>query len=239
MYNIAICEDNKEDLDFLQNTVETFCHTESIPHSLTPYTSSVLLSQTLKEQQYYYDLFLLDIELPEISGMTLAKQIRDSQSDAIILFITSHTQYAIEAFDLDIFRYIPKTLLSSKLIPALKDTFSLLALQNEKFYLLQRPCFSCKIPYRQILFIDRDGKNIIFHLSNGLEKERASLHTVYARLSSSDFTFIEHGILINLYHAMRLDKNVLTLSDGTILNVSRSHLANVRNAITQYWGNHL
>lgn len=239
MYHIAICDDQKEELDMLYKNVKSFFENAHVPHAIDAYTSSMLLSLALKESASAYDLFLLDIEMPELDGMTLAKQIRDENNNAIILFITSHTEYAIDAFSLDIFRYIPKTLLQSRLTPALTDALSVLSLQSEKYYLVQRNSSTYRLPYTQILYIDRDGKNTVFHLKSGITKERASLDAVYTRLEHHDFTFIEHGIIINLFHAIRLDKNILTLSDGASLTVSRSHLTDVRNAITKYWGNQL
>lgn len=239
MYRIAICEDRKEELDMLQKNVKNFFENVHVPHTIDAYTSSTLLSLALKDSPSFYDLFLLDIEMPELDGMALAGQIRAGHSNAIILFVTSHTEYAIDAFSLDIFRYIPKTLLQSRLTSALEDALSRLSLQSEKYYLVQKNSSTYRLPYTQILYIDRDGKNAVFHLKNGITKERASLDAVYTRLEHHDFTFVEHGIIINLYHAVRLDQNVLTLSEGTLLTVSRSHLTDVRNAITKYWGNQL
>lgn len=153
-------------------------------------------------------------------------------------FENAHVPHTIDAFSPDIFRYIPKILLQSRLTPALTDALSRLSLQSEKYYLVQKNSSTYRLLYTQMLYIDRDGKKAVFHLNGGIAKKRASLDAVYARLEHHDFTFIEHGIIINLYHAVRLDQNVLTLSDGTLLTVSRSHLTNVRNTITKYVANH-
>ncbi|MDH6310875.1 two-component system LytT family response regulator [Dysgonomonas sp. PFB1-18] len=54
------------------------------------------------------DIIFLDIEMPEIDGVTLLSQIRDRVEYPI--FITSHTEYALDAFELDVSDYIVKPL---------------------------------------------------------------------------------------------------------------------------------
>lgn len=46
--------------------------------------------------------------MPGNSGMNIAAQIKKDLPEALIIFITSHLKYAVESFELSIFRYIPK-----------------------------------------------------------------------------------------------------------------------------------
>ncbi|MDO5345762.1 MAG: response regulator [Lachnospiraceae bacterium] len=62
----------------------------------------------------YYDLLLLDIEMPGVDGMELAEHIHDDMAAARIIFITSHLEYAIEAYEFSVFRYIPKNKIDEK-----------------------------------------------------------------------------------------------------------------------------
>ena len=61
------------------------------------------------EEGAHFDLLLLDIEMPEKDGMCLAASLRRHLPMALIIFITSHTQYAVKAYELSVFRYIPKS----------------------------------------------------------------------------------------------------------------------------------
>lgn len=46
--------------------------------------------------------------MPGISGMEIPQQLKGFLPNVRIIFVTSHTEYAIDAFELSIFRYVPK-----------------------------------------------------------------------------------------------------------------------------------
>lgn len=69
----------------------------------------------------YFDLILLDIEMPHKNGMEIAPQIKQCLSNTLIVFVTSHLKYAIDSFALSIFRYVPKQDLQVRLEQALDN----------------------------------------------------------------------------------------------------------------------
>lgn len=75
--------------------------------------------------------------MPEVSGMDLAKTIYRNIPSARIIFITSHLEYAIEAYEFSVFRYIPKKLLDDKLLIALEDFYKLYCLERDEYYVIQ------------------------------------------------------------------------------------------------------
>ena len=75
-----------------------------------------------------------------------------------IIFITSHVEYAIDAFELSIFRYVPKNDIARRLPGAICDAIRLIELEEGQFYTIQTNSRLEKIPYKEILFLSRDGK---------------------------------------------------------------------------------
>ena len=61
------------------------------------------------EKHRLFDIYLLDIEMPDYSGFQLAAAIRDVSLEAVIIFVTSHIEYAIDGYRYSAFRYIPKS----------------------------------------------------------------------------------------------------------------------------------
>ena len=88
--------------------------------------------------------------MPNIDGMDLAAYIRKYLSEVLIIFITSHLKYAIDAFELSIFRYIPKNSIDSRLPHALKDAINMINIQADMYYTIQMPTRIEKIPYQKI-----------------------------------------------------------------------------------------
>lgn len=58
--------------------------------------------------EYKYDIIILDIEMNGISGLETAKIIRSVDRNVIVVFLTSHQEFALQGYEVDAFRYILK-----------------------------------------------------------------------------------------------------------------------------------
>ncbi|MBP3921971.1 MAG: response regulator transcription factor [Ruminiclostridium sp.] len=236
MLRIAVCDDEKrlaeENKTVLEKTLAELC----VAAEITVYTDSRNLLYDITEDGFHYDLLLSDIEMPEISGMELAERIKPFLPDIRIIFITSHIEYAIDAFELSIFRYVPKSDIAKRLPAAIKDAVSLINLEADKSYMIQVKGRFEKIPFRDILYIERDGKNAAINTADGVSKVRKSLQTVFDELQSEEFIFIDRGYIVNLIHIMQIKNSTAMLKNGTALPISRSHLQEVKEQINNYWG---
>ena len=128
---------------------------------LETYDRSDLLKYDIQEGKYF-DLVLSDIEMPDTDGMKLAEQVRSCLPDAIIIFVTAYLKYAVDAYELDIFLYIPKSSLDEKLPRALEDVVKRMQSQADQSYLIQTATKIEKIMHKQIIYIQKDGKNAMF-----------------------------------------------------------------------------
>ena len=237
MLRIAVCDDEKALTESNKAILEAVLKELGVAGEITTYNDSRNLLYDITEDNFHYDLLLSDIEMPEISGMELAEKIKPFLPDIRIIFITSHIEYAIDAFELSIFRYVPKSDTEKRLPAAIKDAVSLINLEADKNYTIQVKGRFEKIPFRDILFIERDGKNAAINTADGVSKVRKSLQAVFDELNSEEFIFIDRGYIVNLIHIMQVKNNTAVLKDGTVLPISRSHLQTVKEQINSYWGN--
>ena len=151
MLRVAICDDEKILME-IEEIAGRFFRLNCIDNKITIYQSSENLQYDLQDR-IVYDLFLLDIEMPGIHGMELAKEICKRIHSAKIIFITSHPEYAITAYEYSVFRYIQKTMLHEKLFLALEDYYKLYALEKKEYYMIEIKNYLEKIPYRSIFYI--------------------------------------------------------------------------------------
>ena len=93
MIRIAICDDDTKQLHDIKSMCERCLrnHTEEIRYTL--YDSSFLLSEEL-ERGRVFDIFLLDIYMPGISGLDIASEIRKREMRTEIIFLTSSDNFA-------------------------------------------------------------------------------------------------------------------------------------------------
>ena len=171
--------------------------------------------------------------------MEIPQQIKGYLPNVRIIFVTSHTEYAIDAFELSIFRYVPKNYLETKLTAAVIDAAKLIELEAGQEYTIQTANRMEKIPYKDIYYIRRDGKNSSIVSVTGTSKVRKSLQQVYEELAAPEFIYIDRGYIVNMIHIMKISGGVAVLKNGEALPVSRSHLQGVKDQINRFWGEHI
>ena len=239
MVKIAICDDEEKSVVLHEKLVKECLQSAGIRYEITTYTQSRSLLCDITDDAFFYDLILLDIEMPGISGMEIPRQIQNFLPDVRIIFVTSHTEYAIDAFELSIFRYVPKSNLEAKLTAAVTDAAKLIELEAGQEYIIQTANRMEKIPYKDIFYIQRDGKNASIVSSTGISKVRKSLQQVYQELNAPEFLFTDRGCIVNIIHIMKISGSTVILKNREQLPVSRSHLQEVKQKINRFWGAHI
>ncbi len=155
MLYIAICDDDEKTVQTFESRVMAFLKTNNIIAKIETYTNSRMFQYDIQEGKFF-DLVLCDIEMPDIDGMKLSAYIKKLLPNVFIILITSHLKYAIDAFELSIFRYIPKNSLDIRLEHALRDAVNMIQLQSDQYYMIKMPSRIEKIQYHRILYIQRD-----------------------------------------------------------------------------------
>lgn len=240
MIRIAICDDENMAVTQHEGIVMESLQACGIGYEITTYTQSSNLLYDITDDHYFFDLILLDIEMPDISGMDIVERIKPYLPNVKIIFITSHLEYAIDAFELSIFRYVPKNNSAQRLRTAVTDAAKLIELESGREYIIQTVGNFEKIPHKDIIYIQRDGgKNSIICSTIGQSKVRKSLHQIFQELDTPEFIFIERGYIVNIIHIMKVCDNTAYLKNGETLPISRSHLLEVKQKINQFWGAHI
>lgn len=235
MIYIAICDDDEKLIEDLKVEVCQVLKKIHQTADITAYTQSRMLQYDIEEGKYF-DLILSDIEMPNVDGMKLAKYIKNYLPEILVIFITSYLKYAIDAFELSIFRYIPKSMIKMRLTQAIVDAVNMINLQSNKFYKIEMPSRIEKIPYNKIMYIRREGKNseIVF-VNGGITRVRKSLTQVFKELNSADFIYIDRGDIVNLAHIMGIRDGIVELKDGIRIPASHSRLEEIKMRLSEFW----
>lgn len=239
MLHIAICDDDSSAVAEHKKITETCLSQMGSPGETISYTSSENLLYDITEDGFFFDLILLDIEMPGNTGMEIARKIKPYLPNVKIIFITSHIEYAIDAFELSIFRYVPKNDTDKRLFSAIQDAVKLIQLEDGKAYTIQTNSRLEKIPYKEIFYIEREGKNASISAAGGVSKVRKSLQQVYTELNAEEFIYIDRGCIVNMIHIMQIKDGMVVLKNGVSLPISRTHLQEVKVQINNYWGTHI
>ncbi|MBS5082930.1 MAG: response regulator transcription factor [Clostridiales bacterium] len=236
MIRIAICDDEPDSILRNKEILQACTGRMKCIADMITYTNGEMLLSDILEDDFFYDLILLDIEMPNISGMEIVQSIKPRLPNVRVIFITSHIKYAIDSFELSIFRYVPKDDLEKRLTYAVSDALKLIMLENHKNYLVVTANRMEKVSFQDILYIQRDGKNSAITTFHGVIKVRKSLQNVLEELDAEEFIFIERGCIVNLIQVTQIKNSMIYLKNQIELPISRSHLQGVKVALNSYWG---
>lgn len=239
MLRIVVLDDSSEFIEILCKELQAILKEFCINYEIKVYEDYMSLLYDLKERSLY-DIYFLDIEMPEINGIDLAKQIRQISKNSYIIFITSYVKYAIDGYEVNAFRYITKNnQLHNKLVNCIEAIVSREKYSNKEYFEIYTNSRKEKVYYEDIYYIYKNQKNSVFVVKNCREQEypyiRDTLHNVYQKLDPDLFLFIEKGFIVNIYHVMRLDSSELLMRNGEKLVVSRGHLKEIKKRINEYW----
>lgn len=138
------------------------------------------------------DLAFLDIELPDMSGIALAENLREIKPDLVIIFITAHQEYALEAFKLYAFDYITKPIDHERVkttfhrvqqmlrMPEIGDLTS----DSTSRISINLSDGWAFVQLDEICYIEKDGRYTFIHCVNGKFKTRQTLHELEQNLGT-------------------------------------------------------
>ena len=179
-----------------------------------------------------FDLVLLDVRLPGVDGLVLARALRERQSSEPVVFVSAHTDYAAQAFDIDAVDYLTKPVRLERLQQALHKVTSRidrLAVHQEPATLLipQREQM-LRLPVSQVIYFKAEMKYLTVRTAHHSYLIEGSLSDLQARYPGI-FLRIHRSALVAV-QAMRALERVPDRS----LNEDqwRLHLVGVREALT-------
>lgn len=238
MIRIAVCDDECSFVERIYAILLSCEQKSSAAMHISTYTSSGQLLYDVEEGAHF-DLLFLDIEMPETDGMSLAAAIRRCLPLSLIVFITSHTKYAVKAFELSVFRYIPKSELEGCLPLALEDASQILGRSSTDTYVIESPRKVQKIAVDDIRYIYKNQKYAVIVLEQEKISVRKPLEQVLRELCEPEregrFRMVERGYIVNMSHVDKMEEQELFLDDGTVIPVSRRNQKEVRDWIIAYW----
>ena len=218
MLKIAVCDDNRTDMERLESAFDTI----RMPGvSYEVYFSAAELLAYQKKHSESYNLYILDIEMPGISGLELAKAIRQTDARALFVFLTSYTEYAMDVFELITFDYLPKPITSQKLKAVLEKAMVYLNMTKRDFVFQFRKDYF-RVSCDEILYIEKKGRQAVIHTNSQQYKTNMNTDEIWEQLDENSFAHIHVSYIVNLLHVKSIEKDEVILDNGEKLLIART-----------------
>lgn len=234
MIKIAILEDEKDYIDKEVQIVTDYFQSQHQKCQIESYLSVEWFLLGLKDENF--DIYILDVEMPFKNGLEVAKEIRKLYPDPVFIFVTNYVDYAVDAYEVNTYRYIPKAVLEEKLPQALGTLLPSLLLKEERYYVLKRRGLSERIPLDDIYYLKKEGKYVVIFHRKGESRIRKSLSTVFHELKSSEFIMVDKSYAVNIRHIMKINGHDLVMRNDAVVPVGISRMSKIRLQILEYWG---
>ncbi len=196
------------------------------------------LSTDLKITQDFFDVYLLDIDMPVMNGIELAEKIRQINPDGYIVFITNHDNLVFNSFKVNPFYFVRKSVLKNDLILALnllledinkKHKTVLITVNNEILSLL----------INEIVYIEKMKNYIVIKCNKNREyKHRKSISKFEEEVNDTRLIRIHNSILVNLQYVNKIENNELYIDYNNLkLPISRLKNKYVKSKYIDYLRN--
>lgn len=179
-----------------------------------------------------FDLIVLDIFMKKLTGIEVARQIRQTNPTVKIVFSTSSNEYASESYEVNACYYLHKPF-GKEQIKAMLDRLNLAEIERLRTATLPD---GTRVILRNILFVDYAAHCITLHCK--AQKNicaRENFSTVEALLCRYPYFFSPtKGVIINFNEVLEKNKSTFQLSDGTLIPISRRKTKEAQDAYSTF-----
>lgn len=226
-YRVAVCDDNAVDLEFNCSLLERWAAIRGIPVHIETFPSAeAFLFQYAEDKDF--DILLLDIEMREMDGVTMARQLRRENETAQIIFVTGYSDYIAEGYEVNALHYLMKPVDREKLFATL-DRALVKKGESERYLKLELSGEMVRIPFRDLRYLEVRQNYVTLHAGEEYTVKR-SLGEFEKELDQR-FCRVGRAFIVNLDKVRRTTRDQVTLTDGTSLPLPRGGFETLNRAI--------
>lgn len=182
------------------------------------------------------DLIFLDINLPDMLGIDVAKRIRNADQRVMIIFVTNLSQYAIEGYSVNAFDYILKPISYFSFSKKLERALRVLSYRSSTLMLdLKTKEGGQRIPADSVIYINVFAHDLYIHTATETFTQWGTLSKYEQLLKSAHFVRCSAGCLVNLKYVQGVRKEQAVVA-GDMVTISRSRRKAFLHALAQYKG---
>lgn len=222
MLKIAICDDDVNFSGKLENMLLEIKRTEHIELEPEVYFDGEELVEDVCKKGKRYDLILLDIEMRKMDGIVAAKEIRKSDDLTMLIYVTSHESYSVEAYNVHPFQFIVKPVNYDTIRKHFLSAYEKLT-SGPDYFICEFKTHASILRMSEIMYFKSnrrvlqayvvDGKNYPFYGKMDDLEERLKHEKV-------DFWRIHQSYLVNVRYIDDISYDKIVLKNGKALSIS-------------------
>ena len=209
--------------------------------SVTTVGSGAAVLKALEEEPV--DALFLDIRMPGLSGLDVARALAGSRRVPAVVFVTAYDEHAVAAFDLRAVDYLLKPVRSERLAEAVRritegrpDPGTDAAVRDDETIAVELGGVTRFIQRSDVRYAEAHGDYARFHTADASHLVRVPLNTLEEQWSAAGFVRIHRRYLVALAHIAEVafESGRATVRIGSAeLSVSRRHRRELRDKLVR------
>lgn len=231
---IAICDDEGAMAALVEQLVGRWSVERGQPCNVRSFSSG---EEALFEtaDSYPFDLILLDIDLGSgnLSGLDLARKIRETDARVSLAFLTNYPDHVFEGYEVAALRYLMKPVTTENLFPLLDLAVERIG-RTGRYLVLEVDGEQRRVEEDSIFYLEARGHTVLLETAAGPITVKAPLATLAHRMGT-DFVPAHRSFLVNLRHVERIGRGQCLLEGGRIVPISRGAYEDLNRAFIDYY----
>ncbi len=223
----AICDDDQPYARYLERLVAQWAQCAGV-EAETEFYPSAEAFLFRHEECRDFDVLLLDIEMPGMDGVSLARALREAGDDLQIIFITGYADYIAEGYDVSALHFLIKPVEEEKLFQVLSRALGRLQ-RNEPSLTLQLPGELVRLPLGRIRWLEVSHNYVTVHAEQDYSVKR-SLGEMAQALDDRFFR-LGRSFIVNLTFISRVTRTEVEMSDHERIPLPRGQYDKLNRAI--------
>jgi len=236
LLKIAVCDDEQLYLDKTREMLAQYAAAHDIEIKAEYFSDSFMLLDSIESGERH-SIYLLDIYMPSVSGMSVATELRSRGVRSPIIFLTSSTEHALEAFGVDATHYLLKPYTRQNFFSAMDKAMHSVSSNAVESIVLKIDGEYLDIPIEQIMYCEAANHHQRLLMKNGTELlVRMTTSELYDMLEGFVcFHRCGRAYILNLDYITKVSASSVALKNGVELPLPRRTIASLRNAFFNHF----
>ncbi len=232
VYRIAVCDDD----DIMRENLCSLCSDiltdDSIEYRIEPFRSACELEKRLDIESGPFDLLILDIQMDGMTGMELARSLREKGNRVSIIFVTACENYLGEGYGVQPIHFLLKPVKREALASAIHTDLKLNYIPKTVIVHIGNKLVHLVLS--DVQYIESYNHSIVIHQSTGNSTYYFSLSDFEKQLPMGQFARCHNSYLVNLEEVREIGRTELSLQSGESLPIGRAYYKTFQNAFVRY-----
>lgn len=222
---IAICDDSKDNLALMEDIIDSFKIRDAVIDCFE--SGESLLNHLSNNSDLFYQIYLLDIEMPGINGLEVAKKIRSTDQRAIIIFVTAFSEYVFSSFEVQPFRFVNKPIDKEKLEDVMHAAVNYIY-TSKKYIFISVEKARIQLPCETIMYFEGDKRKINVYTTEDKYSFYSKMSDLEKMIDNNWFVRIHVSYIVNMDYVKAIYTDEIVLNNNIRLPISKKYHKSVK-----------